>query len=126
MESSAEALEKLGCVRLGLQAQPTGKKPKHSDPFFPIPASKLSVGKPPKVSSDLCVLRNRLASIFPCDVFHFFDSSLNLNVANPDNPKSLKAEPQSKHFFLPFYFSPPLFGQASRKSLFILPKSEIC
>lgn len=52
MENSAEALERLGCVRLGLQCKPAGKKPKHSDVFFPIPAAKLSVGKPPKVRSD--------------------------------------------------------------------------
>lgn len=70
--------------------------------FFP--ASKLSVGKSPKVRSDLCVLRNRLASKCLGDVFYFFDSSLNLNVTNPDNPKSLKAEPQSKYFFLVFFF----------------------
>lgn len=72
------------------------------------------------------MLRNRLASKCPGDVFYFFDSSLNLNVTNPDNPKSLKAEPQSKYFFLAFFFPPLLFGQASQKSLFISPKSEIC
>lgn len=68
------------------------------------------------------MLRNRLASKWPGDVFCFFDFSLNLNVPNPDNPKSLKAESQRKYFSLP----PLLFGHASRKSPFISLESEIC
>lgn len=53
------------------------------------------------------MLRNYLASKHPGDISYFFVFSLNLNVPNPDNSKSLKAESQSKYFSL--FLPPPLW-----------------
>lgn len=59
MESSAEALERLGCVRLGLQTEPTGKKPKHSDFFFQFqPLSSVWVNLPKSEIICVCVKKS--------------------------------------------------------------------